>query len=174
MKPRFLFLQGMASPLFTRLGDWLLARGVEVFRINFCAGDALYWRRKPAWHYRGALRELPEFLRQRCARHAITDLVMFCDQFPVHRAALAFAAREGLRAHVFEEGYVRPHWVTLQRGATHAAYLLPREAEWYLDVNARLPDPGEGQPLNASIAARAARRLGNPGGKALNPPGFPR
>jgi capsular polysaccharide export protein len=174
VKQGFLFLQGMASPLFSRLGDWLLARGAAVHRVNFCAGDALYWRGKRAWHYRGGLAELPEYLRLRCAEHGITDLVMFCDQFPVHRAALGVAARENIRAHVFEEGYVRPNWVTLQRGATHAAYLLPRDPAWYLEVERKLPDPGEGEMLRASIAARAAHDMAYHAANALNVLAYPR
>src|SRR5262245_30198392 len=114
----------MASPLFTRLGDWLLARGAQVYRVNFCAGDALYWRNKPAWNYRGRLEYLNAYLEKKVVESGITDLVLFCDAFPVHRAAVAVATWAKLRMHVFEEGYVRPNWVTLQRGATHAAYLM--------------------------------------------------
>lgn len=174
MKRRFLFLQGTASPLFTRLGDWLGARGEPVYRINFCAGDALYWRGKPAWNYRGGLEGLPAYLEAKLAAHGITDLVLFCDAFPVHRAAVALAVRAKLRVHVFEEGYVRPNWVTLQRGPTHAACLLPRDPEWYLEVNARLPDPGDGLPFAASVAARAAHDMAYHAANLANPLAYPR
>jgi capsular polysaccharide export protein len=173
VKRRFLFLQGMASPLFSRLGDWLRARGEEVYRVNFCGGDALYWRGKPAWNYRGGVEALPVWLENRVQAHGISDLVLFCDAFPVHGVAVALAARLKLRLHVFEEGYVRPNWVTLQRGATHAAYLMPRDPEWYLEVNARIPDPGEGEPLVASVAARAAHDMAYHAANLANPLAYP-
>ena len=163
----------MASPLFTRLGDWLRARGEEVYRINFCAGDALYWRGKPAWNYRGRLEGVAAFLEKKFSEHGITDLVLFCDAFPVHRAAVALAVRANLGVHVFEEGYVRPNWVTLQRGPRHAAYLMPRDPEWYLEVNARLPDPGEGTPLRASVAARAVHDMAYHAANLANPLAYP-
>jgi capsular polysaccharide export protein len=100
----------MASPLFDRLGDWLIARGEEARRINFCGGDAAYWRGKPAWNYRGTLDGLAPYLEERL--DGFTDLVLFCDAFPVHRVATALAVRARIRIHVFEEGYVRPNWIT--------------------------------------------------------------
>jgi capsular polysaccharide export protein len=122
-----LLLQGPASPLFARLADRLGSRGERVFRLNFCAGDDLYPSAAPTWRYRGALQDLPEYLAGRAQVHRLTDIVLFCEKFPVHRAAIAFAQREGLRLHVFDEGYVRPNWVTLQRGPVHTVSLEPRD-----------------------------------------------
>ena len=173
MQRHFLFLQGMATPFFSRLADTLLAHGERVSRVNFCGGDALYWRSKPAWHFRGELAALPAYLEAQCEAHAITDFVLFCDQFPVHRAALALAARKGIRAHVFEEGYVRPHWITLQRGTVHAAYALPRDPRWYLEVNERIADPGEGNPLRPSYRRRALHDLAYHLAGLANPLAYP-
>ncbi|WP_458339329.1 capsular polysaccharide export protein, LipB/KpsS family, partial [Bordetella pertussis] len=33
---------------------------------------------------------------------------------------VALARASGVRVHVFEEGYFRPHWVTLERGGVNA------------------------------------------------------
>jgi capsular polysaccharide export protein len=171
VKRRFLFLQGMASPLFDRLGDWLLARGQEARRINFCGGDAAYWRGKPAWNYRGRVEDLAPYIEERL--DGITDLVLFCDAFPVHRVAVSLAVRAKLRIHVFEEGYVRPNWVTVQRGPTHAAYLMPRDARWYLEVNPALPQYGEGRSLAASVTARAVHDIAYHLAGLANPLAYP-
>jgi capsular polysaccharide export protein len=171
VKRRFLFLQGTASPLFDRLGDWLVARGEEVRRINFCGGDAAYWRGKPAWDFRRNVEELAPWLEERL--DGVTDLVLFCDAFPVHRVATALAVRACMRIHVFEEGYVRPNWVTLQRGPTHAAYLMPRDPQWYLQVNAQLPDAGDGRPLYASVWARALHDMAYHLAGLANPLAYP-
>ena len=48
----FLFLQGIASPFFSVLGSALRERGHGVRRINFSAGDWLFWPHA-ADHYRG-------------------------------------------------------------------------------------------------------------------------
>lgn len=164
----FLFLQGPASPLFARLADRLKAHGERVFRLNFCAGDDLYSSEAPTWRYRGALQDLPEYLAERTQVHRITDLVLFCEKFPVHRSAIAFAQREKLRLHIFDEGFVRPNWVTLQRGPVHPAHTLPRDPEWYLDVNSRLPDPGEGVRVLPAFAVRAAHDMAYHGANLAN------
>jgi capsular polysaccharide export protein len=173
VKRRFLFLQGMASPLFDRLGDWLIARGEEVRRINFCGGDEAYWRGKPATAYRRHVDELAPFLEKYYAEEGITDIVLFCDAFPVHRVATALAVRARIRIHVFEEGYVRPNWITLQRGPTHAAYIMPRDPQWYLDVNAHLSEAGEGRALQASIWARAVHDMAYHLAGLANPLAYP-
>ncbi len=169
MKRRFLFLQGMATPFFSRLADAMIRAGEQVGRVNFAGGDALYWHGKPAWRFGGRLEALPAFLNELCARYEITDFVLFCDAFPIHQRAIALAAERGIRVHVWEEGYVRPHWVTLQRGGTHAAYRLPRDPRWFLEVSRAVPDPGEGRRLDASFARRALHDAVYHLGGLLNP-----
>jgi capsular polysaccharide export protein len=56
--------------------------------------------------------------------------------------------------HAFEEGYVRPNWITLERGGVNAASALPRDAAWYRRANAALTDAGEGTRVRPSLAAR--------------------
>src|SRR5205085_9332111 len=69
------------------------------------------------------------------------------------------AQRLGQRVHTFEEGYVRPNWITLERGGCNADSRLPKSAHWYREVNADLPYPGEGVPLRPVMLARAAHDM---------------
>ena len=145
----FLLLQGVCSPFFARLADELQAAGHAVLKLNFNAGDALYWARRPGWHFRGTLDELGEFLETRYARHGITDQVMFGDCRPVHRCASACAARNGVRTHVFEEGYFRPYWITLESEGANGRSRLPRDPGWFRHVARLLPPT----PVEARFAA---------------------
>ena len=43
----FLFLQGLAGPFFSHLGEALAEVGNGVHRINFNGGDKLYWNAAP-------------------------------------------------------------------------------------------------------------------------------
>ncbi len=140
----FLFLQGCTSPFFGRLSDALRGRGHAVSRINFNVGDAVYWGARPAWHFRGSVEGLPAFLDEKIRAAGVTDLVMLGDTRPVHALALPVAVRSGLRVHVFEEGYFRPSWLTLERGGINGNSRLPRDPQWYREVAARLPDTGDG------------------------------
>lgn len=147
MQRVFLFLQGVASPFFPRLADRLSARGHRVLRVNFCAGDALLWGRRPALHYRGSHDRLPDYYQRLFREQAITDLVLFGDERPVHRPAIARARSQGIEIHVFEEGYLRPDWFTLERGGVNANSALPSGPDWYLGAGAGMkPEPSRHAP----------------------------
>ena len=169
----FLFLQGLASPLFTRLGDRLREQGHQVFRVNFCAGDTAFWGRRPAWNYRGPLEELGGFLGSRFCAHRITDVILFGDHRPIHRSAIEVARNHGARIHVFEEGYVRPNWITVERNGTNALSRLPRDPRWYLEVNRALPHHGDGHPVHIPMTVRAGQDMAYRIFNALNPVSFP-
>lgn len=117
---RFLFLQGPHGPFFRRLAALLRASGAEVRRVGFNWGDELMWRERSSyipWH--GRPDDWPEAIRRILADEAITDIVLYGDTRPIHAAAVAAAQAAGLRVHVFEEGYLRPHWVTYERGGAN-------------------------------------------------------
>ena len=45
--------------------------------------------------------------------------MLYGDTRPIHAQAVAEARARGLTVHVFEEGYMRPCWVTYERGGTN-------------------------------------------------------
>jgi capsular polysaccharide export protein len=158
-RPHFLFLQGAASPFFTRLADHLARRGSAVSRINFSAGDQLYWGRRPARVFRGRLVDLPDFLHAVIAGDTASDLVLFGDHRPIHRMAIDLAQAAGIRVHVFEEGYFRPNWLTLERGGVNGASSLPRDPDWYRLVAPTLDALAPERPVPRSLRVRAAHDL---------------
>ncbi len=123
----FLFLQGLATHFFVRLGDALAARGHAVHRVNLNAGDRLFWRRPNATDFTGAPADWPAVLAALIDAHGVTDLVMFSDCRPLHMAAIDVARRRGLAAWVFEEAYLRPGYITLEQGGVNANSPLPRD-----------------------------------------------
>lgn len=166
---RFLFLQGPASPFFSRLADRLAAKRVTVYRVNFCAGDALYWRGKPAWNFQLANEHFGTFLRDKIWDAGVTDLVLFGDQRSIHRIAIEIAKQIGVRIHVFEEGYVRPGWITLERGGISAPYRLPRDPDWYLEASSRLPSSTDRPMRRATIGPRALHDMTYHAANVFNP-----
>lgn len=147
MKRTFLFLQGPCSPFFARLADGLVSRGQAVGRINFNVGDAFFWGSRPALNYRGRTEDFPEYLVRNFKDGGYTDVIMVGDTRPLHRPVPALAEKMCIRAHVVEEGYVRPNWLTLERGGINGYSRLPRDPAWYREVARRLSDPGEGRPV---------------------------
>ncbi len=122
----FLFLQGLPGPFFRRLGAALRDEGAAISRINFNGGDMLDWFGPGAVSYRGTPADWPAWLDTFVADHGVTDLIVFGDLRPIHRAARALADRRGLGFVTFEEGYLRPNHVTMERGGVNGHSSFPR------------------------------------------------
>ena len=154
-KRSFLFLQGVCSPFFTRLANKLINDGHAVHKINFNAGDSFCWGLKKSSFFREPLTELPDFISKVWQEHGITDQILFGDQRPVHQYAAIHAEHFGIRTHVFEEGYFRPYWVTLEREGVNGHSLLPRDPDWFRDVGQKLPAPKKPTPFKSPFRISA-------------------
>lgn len=174
MKRSFLFLQGVCSPFFGKLADRLVQDGHSVAKINFNAGDAAYWGFRPAMSFRGHDEELGDFIAAAYERHDITDQILFGDCRPIHGPAVIQARQRSIRTHVFEEGYFRPHWVTLERGGVNAHSPLPRDPEWYRRVGPHLPEYHLGTPFRSPFWIRAGHDVAYHVAGIANPLLFPR
>lgn len=94
----------------------LEARGARVHRLVFQGGDLLDTPRRARIR---VPRDAPfaAFLEATVAAHGIDTLLTFNDALPRHDAARALAAHRGLSHLVLENGYLRPHFVTLEDGS---------------------------------------------------------
>ncbi|KIC36615.1 capsule biosynthesis protein [Leisingera sp. ANG-M7] len=116
----FLFLQGPHGPFFAALGRMLTAAGCEVARVGFNAGDQAFWRPKASYlPYNGNPQDWPDYLAGLLENRGVTDIVLYGDTRPIHATAVEAARQRGITVHVFEEGYLRPYWVTYERGGAN-------------------------------------------------------
>jgi capsular polysaccharide export protein len=152
---QFLFLQGLPGGFFRDLADALAAQGHRVHRVNFNGGDLVGWRFGGV-NYRGGAHRWPAFLARLIMAQQITDVVLFGDCRPLHRMARATAAGLGVVVHVFEEGYLRPDWITLERGGVNGFSPLPDDPQWYREAAAALP-PVPARPALPEAFRRRAR-----------------
>lgn len=115
----FLFLQGPHGPFFKELGTMLRKAGAQVLRVGFNRGDQAYWGGAGYVPYTGAQADWPEVFETLVTTHGVTDLCLYGDTRFIHAAAIERAQARGLTVHVFEEGYLRPWWVTYERGGAN-------------------------------------------------------
>ena len=150
----FLFLQGPPGPFFRLLGDALQERGATVRRINLSGGD---WRDWPEGSddYRGLMRNWPLTVDRYLQDHAITDIVLYGDCRPVHVRAVRLARLRGVSVHVFEEGYIRPDWMTLEEDGVNGHSQFDRDPAAILAMADRLPSVPDLPPITASFGRRA-------------------
>lgn len=155
MPPRvFLFLQGPPGPFFKQLGQALIRRGVSIHRINLNGGDKYDWP-SGSIDYTGRSSNWPMFFDRFARKHGVTDLVLYGDCRPMHLAAHRLARLRGIRIHVFEEGYIRPDWMTLERDGVNGHSTLVRDPEAIMAAAAGLPSLPALPPITASFKRRA-------------------
>jgi len=149
----FLFLQGPPGPLLHELATSMRERGMKVERINICAGDQVDWP-EPATNFRGRFRDWPCFFDNFLREHQITDILLFGDCRPYHVSARRVAALRGVRTYVLEEGYLRPHWMTLELDGVNGYSRLTRNKEWVIEQAKALPPEPYLPPIRASFRRR--------------------
>jgi capsular polysaccharide export protein len=168
----FLFLQGPPGPLMHQLAGAMRSRGVKVERINICAGDQVDWP-EPATNFRGRFGDWPVFFDNFLREHQITDILLFGDCRPYHVSARGIAALRGVRTYVLEEGYLRPHWMTLELDGVNGHSRLTRNKEWVLDQASGLPPEPYLPPVTATFRRRvrdtARHYIAVHGGRLLYP-----
>ena len=138
---RLLMLQGPAGPFFARVARQLRAAGAHVTKVNFNGGEDLYFREPEVVRFRGTRREWPAFFDGLVAVRAVTGVVLFGDCRPLHRSAIERARAHGLDVFVFEEGYLRPDFVTLERGGVNGHSNIPQHPDFYAHLSATEDPP---------------------------------
>lgn len=141
----FLFLQGPHGPFFFQLGKKLAKAGAAVWRIGFNTGDSAFWPGRRSYiAFRSDQADWIGFLRETLAEKAVTDIVLYGDTRWMHAEAVAEARARGIRVHVFEEGYLRPYWVSYERGGSngHSPLMdMPLTTMRQLQADAALDPP---------------------------------
>ncbi len=143
MAERVLLLQGPVGPFFGRFARELEAAGCEVWKINLNGGDAAYFRGPNAIAFCGRLEEWRVFLERALRSLRIDRVYVFGDTRVYHRIAREVAHERGVRFFVFEEGYLRPDYITLEEDGVNGESRLPRDPEFYRQQERRtlVPEP---------------------------------
>lgn len=154
---RFLFVSAPFGPFFGELAVALEAQGCEVWRLCFEGGDV--WETParnrvlvPSQEQDSGAYE--QFVENVLRTRAIDTVVSFNDVLPRNRIALERAAHGGMRRFVLENGYLRPHWVTLERDGVNGFSGLPKSRAFYLRHRAVQASAGYQPPVRRVFPVR--------------------
>lgn len=148
---RLLMLQGPVGPFFWLLARRLRRQGIAVHKVNFNAGDALFFPGPAARSYRGRPEGWPDYLADLIAELDIDAIALFGDCRPQHRQAIAIAGQRNIPVFAFEEGYLRPDYVTVDLGGVNGYSQLTKRALAPVTL-----DTGATVPVGNSFPALAA------------------
>ena len=135
---RVLLLQGPVGPFFAQLREDLTQQGTEVWKVNLNGGDDLYYYGERLLHFTQPMVAWSDWLRKLLIRTRVEAIVVFGSSRRHHRIAAGIAQELGLDFWAFEEGYLRPDFITLELGGVNADSPLARIP---LDTVPLLPAP---------------------------------
>lgn len=121
---RILLLQGPNGPFFRRLYDELSSAGASVEKVSLNAAEALYFVGRTTIPFKGTARQWPGFLRGLVERGGYDVCFLFGDCRPYHAAAKPILEEAGVRVFVFEDGYLRPDYLTVERSGVNGRSTL--------------------------------------------------
>jgi len=128
-----LLLQGPMGPFFWRLKKELLQADCRVSKVNFNFADFVFYPDRGAIDYRGTLRDWSDYFRSLLKDRKVDIIFLFGDARPYHLCVIEIALSMAIPVYCFEEGYLRPDYITLERCGVNGFSNLPRNPEFYLE-----------------------------------------
>ena len=130
-----LLLQGPMGSFFKRLDLVLEKRGAHTFRIGFNAGDAFFSKRSNYIPYRGRPEAWETYVQQFLKEKKIDMIFLFGDCRFYQRITVRESMKLGIDLFVFEEGYLRPDFITLERYGVNDFSRISRDPAFFRSLN---------------------------------------
>lgn len=125
-----LLLQGPVGSFFYKISKKI--PDANVYKINFNGGDFFFYPFKSV-NYRGSFENLENFYINFFKEKNIQIIIMYNDCRKIHEIAIKVAKEMGIEIWIFEEGYIRPNFITFEKDGVNANSTLPRDKEFYLN-----------------------------------------
>ncbi len=115
-----LLLQGPLGPFFSKLHQHLAEAGHNCWRVAFNGGDLF----QSPWSdqtlvYRDSPDNWSEWLIDLCFSKKITHVFVYGDCRFYHREAKQVCERLNVEFYAFEEGYIRPNYITFEKSGVN-------------------------------------------------------
>ncbi|OCG12193.1 hypothetical protein A9G09_10075 [Gilliamella sp. wkB292] len=130
-----LLLQGPVGPFFKKVSLWLQKSGCNVYKINFNGGDEHFYPINSTPFYE-SIEKFPHFLDNYIKQHQINAIIVFGDCRAYHKIAKSIVdSNPNLSFWAFEEGYLRPHYITFEKNGVNGFSLIPKNQDFYKNIN---------------------------------------
>lgn len=139
----YLLLQGPKGFFFYKIAKFLKTLGKRVYKINFNGGDLIAFPIfSNIYNYRGKIENFESYLKDFIFSKDIEVILLYGDYKPYHKIAVNLCKKLNIPIYVFEEGYVRPFYITLQKNGINGWSSLPQNPEFYKSLpDIKIPEP---------------------------------
>lgn len=143
-----LFLQGPVGFFFKKLDNLFHKNGANTYRIGFNAGDSFFSNTYNYTPYRETPESWQDFILKFLKEKKIDKLFLFGDCRFYQRIAIQVALSLEIEVYVFEEGYVRPHYITLEKYGVNNYSHISRNPEFYKNLELKTIEPPKNSTPN--------------------------
>jgi capsular polysaccharide export protein len=116
---------------FNTLDTKFTNEGAKVFRIGFNAGDEFFAKTEHYTGYKDKPKNWTNFIKNFFITHKIDKLFVFGDCRFYQKIAIEIAKELNIQIYVFEEGYIRPNFITLEEYGVNAHSSQPKDRVFY-------------------------------------------
>jgi len=126
-----LLLQGPMGSYFNTLDTRFTKDNARVFRIGFNSADEFFAKTEHYTGYKDIEENWNIFIYEYLKKHKIDKLFVFGDCRFYQSVAIKVAKELNIEIYVFEEGYIRPNFITLEKYGVNANSIQPKNREFY-------------------------------------------
>jgi len=130
-----LFLQGPMGNFFKQVDQKFRKQGANTYKIALNAGDYFYSNKDNLTSFRGKPEGWQDFLHAFIVKYKIDMIFLFGDCRFYQQKAIKLSLKLDLETYVFEEGYIRPHYITLEKFGVNDYSHLSRKRKFYDNLN---------------------------------------
>jgi len=138
-----LLLQGPMGTFFKKLDTQLRWQGAKTYKIGLNAGDRYFSHRDNYIPFRDTPQAWPAFIDTFLREKEINMIFLFGDCRYYQRVVRDIASQHHITVFVFEEGYIRPDYITMEKSGVNGFSQIPRDPHFYRTIDYR----GEDTPL---------------------------
>lgn len=126
-----LFLQGPIGFFFRDLDLLFRKKGANTFKITLNAADWFFSNKDNVYPFKGKRDEWLFFIESFVKEKKIDKIFLFGDCRFYQSHAIKISIKQNIDVFVFEEGYVRPDFVTMERYGVNNFSKISRDSEFY-------------------------------------------
>lgn len=126
-----LFLQGPMGNFFKKLDLSFRQKGAKTYKIGFNGGDWFFSNRDKYIPFRDRKEVWETYIKDFLITHKIDKVFLFGDCRYYQSKAIKMALELDIDVFVFEEGYVRPHYITMEKFGVNDYSHISRDPNFY-------------------------------------------
>jgi len=136
-----LFLQGPMGNFFKKVDKIFQKEGAKTYKLGFNAGDSFFSHRNNYIAYRNNKSSYKKFIKKLLHEKNIDKIFLFGDCRFYQSVSIKVALELKIEVYVFEEGYIRPRYITMEKYGVNDFSHISRDAKFYNTLQNIIIDP---------------------------------